>query len=140
MKTTLLIVIALFMLSSTAPANPTRPVVQKDDPYAADQPAREAFLAELQTAVASGDHQTVAKLVFFPMRWNHGRTHGYIRSRKAFLASYDRIFTKKVIDAIAAQKPADLFVRDQGTMIGGGEVWFEQVNGSKNFRVITVNN
>ena len=39
---------------------------------------------------------------------------------------FDRIFTPRVRRAILAQKAGELFVRDQGAMIGDGEVWFDQ--------------
>ncbi|MEO6390902.1 MAG: hypothetical protein ABIP75_03560 [Pyrinomonadaceae bacterium] len=105
-----------------------------------DQAARVAFLVKLQTAVAAGDKNAVAGLVSFPMRWHHGMKVGSVRGRSAFLKNYDQLLDQKVRDAIAAQKPEELFVRDQGTMIGTGEVWFEQVGKSKQFRIITINN
>lgn len=105
-----------------------------------DQAARVEFLAKLQTAVAAGDKNAVAGMVSFPMRWHHGMKAGSVRNRSAFLKSYVQLFDQKVRDAIAAQKPEELFVRDQGTMIGNGQVWFEQVGKSKLFRIITINN
>ena len=43
------------------------------------------------------------------------------------LAHYERVFTTKVTAAIERQSYALLFARDQGVMIGDGEVWFNGV-------------
>jgi hypothetical protein len=39
---------------------------------------------------------------------------------------FDRIFTARVKHAILAQRPDGLFVRDQGAMVGDGELWFRE--------------
>ena len=39
---------------------------------------------------------------------------------------FDRIFTPKVRRAIMAQRADRLFIRDEGAMIGDGEVWFDR--------------
>lgn len=105
-----------------------------------DQALRVEFLAKLKTAVAAGDKNAVVALVSFPMRWHHGMKAGSVRNRSSFLKNYDQLFDQQVRNAIAAQKPEELFIRDQGTMVGNGEVWFEQVGKSKQFRIITINN
>lgn len=38
---------------------------------------------------------------------------------------YDWIFTARVRRAVLAQRFAELFGRDQGVMIGNGELWFD---------------
>ena len=40
---------------------------------------------------------------------------------------YDRILAAQVVAAIEAQTYATLFGRDQGVMIGSGEVWFSGI-------------
>jgi len=40
---------------------------------------------------------------------------------------YDRIFTPNVTRAILGQRFDQLFGRDQGLMIGDGQVWFDHV-------------
>jgi hypothetical protein len=43
-----------------------------------------------------------------------------------------RFSTVDVKGAVAAAKPDNLFVRDQGVMIGNGEIWMNEVGGSMN--------
>ena len=84
------------------------------------------FLTQLQNAVRANDREAVIKLVGLPLRVNFNRAHFY-RDAKSVRANYDRIFTPKVRKAILAQRFEQLFGRDQGVMIGGGEVWFDHL-------------
>jgi hypothetical protein len=40
------------------------------------------------------------------------------------LVRYEVIFTPKYREAIAKGLPRNMFVRDEGAMLGSGEVWF----------------
>jgi hypothetical protein len=84
------------------------------------------FLTQLQKAVRTNDREGVIKLVSLPLRVNFNRPRFY-RDTKSVRADYDRIFTPKVRKAIVAQRFEQLFGRDQGVMIGDGEVWFDHV-------------
>ena len=84
------------------------------------------FLTQLQNAVRANDREAVIKLVKLPLRVNFNRAHFY-RDAKSVRANYDRIFTPKVRKVILAQRFDQLFGRDQGVMIGGGEVWFDHL-------------
>jgi hypothetical protein len=85
-----------------------------------------AFLSRLQVAVRANDRGAVIKLIDFPLRVNsQGRTRLY-RDAQSVQRDYDRIFTPQVRRAILGQRVDQLFVRDQGVMIGNGEVWFDQ--------------
>jgi hypothetical protein len=100
--------------------------VQQDKGYA-------TFFARLQNAVRADDRATVATLVSLPLRVSHhGRDefHPVTRwyaNRAAVLRDYPLIFTSRVRGAILEQSMDNLFTRDQGAMIGGGEVWFDYV-------------
>jgi hypothetical protein len=59
------------------------------------------------------------------------------RNAAALSASYARVFTPEVKAAVAAAKADDLFSRDQGVMIGNGEVWMNEVHGS--MKIISIN-
>ena len=88
--------------------------------------AYRSFLGHLQTAVEHDDRQTVLGLVALPLRVNrqgHGTT--LYRTRTAISKDYVRIFTPNVRGAILAQHFTELFGRDQGVMIGDGQVWFD---------------
>jgi hypothetical protein len=88
--------------------------------------ARAAFLSRLQSAVRAGNRSAVIALAGLPLRVNGpGGTRLY-RDAVSIQRDFDRIFTPKVRRAILAQRADQLFTRDQGTMIGDGEVWFDQ--------------
>lgn len=102
---------------------------------AADRTANEAkpqtagygqFLSRLQAAVRAGDRSAVIKLISFPLRVNSQSRSRVYRDRQSVERDFDLIFTAKVKQAILAQRADQLFVRDQGVMIGNGEVWFDQ--------------
>ena len=118
------------------------PALAADNPYAVagiSDPAHVTqFLARLKQAVASGDRAAVASMVDFPLTVHEvkGASKTY-RDAAALRANYARVFTPEVVDAVAAAKPDDLFARDQGVMIGQGEIWMNEVQGT--MKVITVN-
>jgi hypothetical protein len=94
--------------------------VKRDPSYA-------AFLKRLQDAVRANDRAAVIKLVGFPLRVNsNGRSRLY-RDAASVRGDYDRIFTPNVTRAILGQRFDRMFGRDQGLMIGDGQVWFDHV-------------
>jgi hypothetical protein len=100
--------------------------------------ASRAFLAELQTAVGSGDRNKVASMISYPFLVIQGIQRTKVKTKAEFLAQYDAIFDDHVRRAIAQQSAKCLFGNYQGTMIGTGEVWFsERPHGS--MKIITVN-
>ena len=94
--------------------------VVKDPSYA-------PFLTRLQAAVTADDRGAVIKLIAFPLRVNmNGRSRLYADAGSV-RADYDRIFTPRVAQAILGQRFDRLFGRDQGLMIGDGQIWFDHV-------------
>jgi hypothetical protein len=134
MRVVLALLIALFVVAS----GPAR----ADNPYAVagiSDPAHVTqFLDRLKQAMAADDHATVAAIVKYPLTVNSspGRPVTY-RNAAALSANYARVFTPEVKAAVAAARPDNLFVRDQGVMIGNGEIWMNEVGGS--MKIITVN-
>ena len=59
------------------------------------------------------------------------------RDAATLSANYARVFTPEVKAAVAAAKADNLFARDQGVMIGNGEIWMNEIRGS--MKIITVN-
>jgi hypothetical protein len=97
-----------------------------------------AFLAELQSAVSSGNKNKVAAMVSYPLLVIHGSRKTRIKTKAIFLSNYDTIFDQHVRKAVAQQTSKCLFGNYQGAMIGNGEVWFsEQANGT--MKIISVN-
>jgi hypothetical protein len=84
------------------------------------------FLTALQSAVESGNKHAVSGLVAYPLRVKTSAGPRMYCDRKSVERDFEQIFTPKVRKAILAQQAEQLFVRDQGAMIGDGEVWFDQ--------------
>lgn len=97
-----------------------------------------AFLAKLQSAVSKDDKAEVASMVSYPLLVIHANKKAHIRTEAQFVSRYESIFDEHVRSAIAKQSSQCLFGNYQGTMIGGGEIWYrEQPNGK--MKVVTVN-
>jgi hypothetical protein len=134
MHVILVLLIALFAVAS----GPAR----ADNPYAVagiSDPAQVTqFLARLKQAMTADDHAAIAAMVKSPLTVysSAGRPATY-RNAAALSASYARVFTPDVKAAVTAAKPDDLFARDQGVMIGNGEIWMNEIGGS--MKIITVN-
>ena len=94
--------------------------VKKDAAFA-------TFLKRLQGAVRTNDRGAVIKLIRFPLRVNTKSKSQVYRDSASVRADYDKIFTPQVRQAILSQKSDRLFGRDQGLMIGNGQVWFDHV-------------
>lgn len=75
-------------------------------------------------AVKRGDKQAVAALVSYPVRVQLPGGRKLLRSAAELVANYDAVFTPRYRDAILQALPRNMFVRDQGIMLGNGEVWF----------------
>jgi hypothetical protein len=85
------------------------------------------FLSRLQSAARAGNHGEIIALIDFPLRVNAAPGGARIyRDPASVERDFDRIFTARVKRAILRQRAERLFVRDQGAMIGDGEVWFDQ--------------
>ena len=76
-------------------------------------------------AVKRDDRKGVAATIAYPLRVNlaAGKARRY-RNASALLADYDTLFTPRLRESIANAMPRNMFVRDQGIMLGSGEVWF----------------
>jgi hypothetical protein len=130
--------IAFALIAFLATAGP----VLADNPYAnagiSDPAHVTQFVARLKRAVAANDRAAVAAMVNYPLTVNApgGRSMTY-RNAAALSANYARVFTPEVKAAVAAAKADDLFSRDQGVMIGNGEIWMNERGGW--VKIITVN-
>jgi hypothetical protein len=132
------VILALLIALLAVPFGPAL----ADNPYAVagiSNPAQVTeFVVRLKQAMAADDRTAIAGMVNYPLRVNSaaGRPRFY-RNAAALRANYARVFTPEIKEAIAAAKPADLFARDQGVMIGNGEIWMNEIGGS--MKIITVN-
>lgn len=74
-------------------------------------------------ALRDGDRQTMADLVAYPLTVVVGGRRIRLRTRAQFLARYEAIVTPRLRAAVLASVPRHLFVRDQGAMLGAGDIW-----------------
>jgi hypothetical protein len=86
-------------------------------------------------AIKHGDKKMVASLINYPIKVGFHKRSKLIRNAKEMVENYDAIFTPAYVEAISKALPRNMFVRDQGIMLGNGEVWFND-----NGKVITLNN
>ena len=92
----------------------------------ADQAAYQQFLPKLRAAFERNDRRAIIKLVGLPLRVNFKSGSQVYQDHRSVERDFDRIFTAKVRQAVLGQKPDSLFVRDQGAMVGDGELWFRE--------------
>jgi hypothetical protein len=82
----------------------------------------------LKQAVEKHDAPAVAALVSYPITVNPRTKKAIsVRTPRTFIACYDQIITPHIADVIEKQKYENLFVNDQGAMLGSGEVWISGI-------------
>lgn len=103
------------------------------------------FLSRLQAAVKANDRGAVIRLIDFPLRVNFAGGARVYRDATSVERDFDRVFTAKVRRAVLNQRSDKLFVRDQGAMVGDGELWFRETCSNSNcspagpVRIVAVN-
>jgi len=85
-----------------------------------------AFLSRLQSAFKANNRRAVIGVISYPLRVNSGGSSQLYRDAASVQRDFDRIFTAKVRKAVMKQRADNLFVRDQGAMVGDGELWFSE--------------
>jgi len=75
-------------------------------------------------AVKREDRKTAASLIRYPIRVDTSAGRKRYASADELLADYELIFTPAFRESIAKGLPRNMFVRDQGAMLGSGQVWF----------------
>ncbi|MGO9481962.1 MAG: hypothetical protein ACLP05_09315 [Candidatus Kryptoniota bacterium] len=95
----------------------------------------ETEVRNFKDAVLRGDSLTVSKGIAYPIKVNIDGKTRRIRNKSAFLHDYDKIMYPKLFDAIRKSIPHNMFVNDEGAMLGDGIVWFDATG-----RVIALNN
>lgn len=89
-----------------------------------DEPVNKAAAA-FRAAVIHNNREAVTHMIAYPIDTQVSGKRVAIASRSAFLAHYNGIFNTKFRAAIAGDVPRLMFARDQGIMLGNGEVWFD---------------
>ncbi|MFF2887980.1 hypothetical protein [Paenibacillus sp. NPDC057967] len=127
--------------SSHAVAATSVTVSDSKNPYyvaGIDNPAEfTRYFAQLQKAVKDNKPEDVAKLMAYPMNWNHDNKQAVIHNKDEFIKSYDQIFTSRVREQLLAQAADKVFVNWKGIMVGEGDLWIGKQNNK--LGVIAVN-
>lgn len=84
--------------------------------------AVEAFAQKFRAAVLKREADVVAGMLAYPMQINVGGRKRFATSA-AVKQSFDLIFDPELVKRIEATIPFHMFARDQGVMLGNGEVW-----------------
>ena len=93
------------------------------------QDARD-FLARLKSAAQAGDHHSLASMIRYPLTiYVDGKVAAIYQDPGKLLEEFTAVFTPSVISAIKGAEYRELFVNDQGAMIGNGEIWFSGSDG-----------
>ncbi|HEX3423323.1 MAG TPA: hypothetical protein VHS33_07985 [Sphingomicrobium sp.] len=114
------------LLAGLGMSLPVRTFASTAQSAAAVDQAYRRFLPELQAALRSKDRRPLINLVSLPLRVNFAGHPRLYRNRQSVERDFSRIFTAKVRLAVLKQKRGSLFVRDQGAMVGDGELWFSE--------------
>ncbi len=77
----------------------------------------------LQAAVASDDAAAVAALVRYPIQVQIDGTPTTLDNEQAFIGRYGDFMTPAIRNAIVGTRYADLFVNQDGVMLGDGQAW-----------------
>ena len=89
-----------------------------------DQEALHRNAQAFWRAVQRDDRRAAAGLIRYPIRVDTTAGLRRYTAAEQLLADYERIFTPGYRQAIAQGLPRNMFVRDQGAMLGDGQVWF----------------
>ena len=81
-------------------------------------------ILELRAAATRGDKSALVHAIHYPLRrYSSGEPLRSYRLPAEVLANFDAVFSANVLAALRDASYEQLFVRDQGAMIGHGEVW-----------------
>ncbi len=75
-------------------------------------------------ALKKGDQQAVASRIAYPITLHLDGRKRRFKSSAELLPHFAAIFTPEFTARILHAMPRNLFVRDEGAMLGNGEVWF----------------
>ncbi|MHC1481208.1 hypothetical protein ACYJW8_13230 [Frateuria aurantia] len=85
------------------------------------------FFENFQKAVLAGDKSTVAAVIHYPITVHLDGKQWTLYNAKEFAGVYAHIFTPDLVEVVRRQRYDDLFVNDQGVMIGQGAIWFSGI-------------
>lgn len=92
----------------------------------------------IKSAALSKDSIAIEKYILFPLVVNSKPKRKPLKNKEELQKDFAKVFTSKVLKVIELQKFESLFCRDQGVMIGDGEVWINESQGKIGIAVINL--
>lgn len=84
------------------------------------------FFAELKAAAAAKDQKAISKMASYPLRLGK---KDRIKNETELKKRFGKVFTPKVLEAIAHHQESDLRCTYEGAVIGEGQVWIQEIEG-----------
>lgn len=95
----------------------------------------------LQGFVSNDEKEKLAEYVAYPINVSINGTKTAIKNETEFVKNYDKILTEEVKKVFLSQMLDNIFVNYQGVMIGNGEIWINQIVGTKHlYSIYAINN
>lgn len=100
------------------------------------------FVSRFRQAVLDGQVDRVTGMVRFPINASVDGKLVAINDPQDFYGKYDKIFSSAFVERIRRSPPCHMFSRDEGVMLGDGQVWVGPVqhDGKRVPIVIAINN
>lgn len=95
----------------------------------------------LRTALSDNDKDTFSDYVAYPIKVNVNGKKVEIKDKSEFIKNFDSIISEDLKKVFINQKVEEFFVNQYGIMIGDGEFWISQIEGTKHkFSIYGINN
>lgn len=95
----------------------------------------------LRTALLENDKDTFADYIAYPINATIDGKKTEIKNKEEFIRTFDNIMNEDMKGAFLNQKLENFFVNYQGIMVGNGQFWFNQLEGTAHkFSIYAINN
>jgi hypothetical protein len=104
-----------------------RPIAERLQSNGMDPEATKKFVQNMRSAAQINDRKALVGMIRYPFTtYDVGKPVITYHRQTEVLRDFNLIFTPKVLKTMREAQYENLFVRDQGAMIGSGEAWFNQ--------------
>lgn len=100
----------------------------------------EAFARNIKKYILEDNRAEFAGLISYPITVNIDGAGTAINTAEEFESNYDKIITAEFKDRMAAAYTKYLFTNYMGIMMENGAIWFSDVNGVDELKIISINN
>ena len=104
-----------------------RPIAERLQSNGMNPEATKKFVQNMRSAAQINDRKALVGMIRYPFTtYDVGKPVITYHRQTEVLRDFNLIFTPKVLKTMREAQYENLFVRDQGAMIGSGEAWFNQ--------------